>query len=334
MAAAQGRVVITGGSGNLGSKFAKHLASIGFQPHILEQPGWLQRGALDPGWRATEADMRRYGAWVDELSGARAIVHFAAQNPYPTASWQDVAESMAMTNSIMLAAVAQRVPRVVFASSNHVMGGHKDDGSGVRLATGAHADSSATANAIGPGTGVEVGTKWRVHGETEMDSTPYATAKLAGEQLARTLAQQQRDTSFVCVRIGWCQPGDNTPATMSASGTPELEQQHAAPSPGADACAAALGAADPDGSGRDQGTGQGGDTHADPQLLDKWYRLMWLSNGDFNQIMTRAVEEKCAGARFFLVNGMSNNTGMRWSTQGWKQLGYAPADDVSLHVDV
>ena len=77
----RGRVIITGGSGNLGCKLAKHLASIGFQPHILEQPGWLQRNALDPEWRATEADMRRYGAWVDELPGARAIVHFAAQNP-------------------------------------------------------------------------------------------------------------------------------------------------------------------------------------------------------------------------------------------------------------
>ena len=313
----RGRVIITGGSGNLGCKLAKHLASIGFQPHIFEQPGWLRRTALDPEWRATEADMRRYGAWVDELPGARAIVHFAAQNPYPTASWQDVAESMAMTNSVMLAAVAQGVPRVIFASSNHVMGGHKDDGTGVCLPSGASANSSA--GIIAPGTNVNVGTKWRVHGEKEMDSTPYATAKLAGEQLARTLAQQQRDTSFVCVRIGWCQPGENSPSSLSASGTPELEQQHAAPCPDA--------AGDP-------ATGQGGDTHADPKLLDKWYRLMWLSNGDFNQIMTRAITEKCAGARFFLVNGMSNNTGMRWSRQGWKQLGYVPADDVSLHVEV
>lgn len=199
----------------------------------------------------------------------------------------------------------------MLASSNHVMGGHKDDGTGV---------AGAGAAPIAPGSAVAVGTRWYAGG-TEMDSTAYAAAKLAGERLARSLAQEQDaqygaaggggecggGTSFVVVRVGWCQPGENTPATMDASGTVTLDHDgdelHADPKQ------------------------REGDAHSDPALLARWYRSMWLSNADHLQLMTCAVDAGALPGRHLLVNGNSNNSGMRWSHEGWDALGYAPVDD-------
>jgi uronate dehydrogenase len=55
---------------------------------------------------------------------------------------------------------------------------------------------------------------------------------------------------------------------------------------------------------------------------------MWLSNRDFCQLM-----ECCLVAdlpkRFLIVNGMSDNTGMRWDIEPSRStLGYQPLDDV------
>ncbi|MBX3016168.1 MAG: NAD(P)-dependent oxidoreductase [Caldilineaceae bacterium] len=64
---------------------------------------------------------------------------------------------------------------------------------------------------------------------------------------------------------------------------------------------------------------------------EDWYRLMWLSNRDFCQLMERGIEADLGTTRFAVVNGMSNNTGMRWDLRYTKQLlGYAPQDDVTL----
>jgi hypothetical protein len=66
-----------------------------------------------------------------------------------------------------------------------------------------------------------------------------------------------------------------------------------------------------------------------PPERDPWFRLMWLSNRDFCQLM-----ECCLVAdlpeRFILVNGMSANTGMRWDIEETRRLvGYQPRDDVT-----
>lgn len=48
------------------------------------------------------------------------------QNPYPEATWEDAQRSMDMTNNLFLAAALKKVPRIIFATSNHVMGGYLD----------------------------------------------------------------------------------------------------------------------------------------------------------------------------------------------------------------
>lgn len=67
-----------------------------------------------------------------------------------------------------------------------------------------------------------------------------------------------------------------------------------------------------------------------PADRDEWFRLMWLSDRDFCQLMERGIEADLGETRFAVVNGMSNNTGMRWDIAYTGQLlGYAPQDDVT-----
>ncbi|MCE7989097.1 MAG: NAD(P)-dependent oxidoreductase [Caldilinea sp. CFX5] len=66
-----------------------------------------------------------------------------------------------------------------------------------------------------------------------------------------------------------------------------------------------------------------------PADREHWYRFMWLSNRDFCHLMERGIEADLGDVRFAVVNGMSNNTGMRWDIDYTRQLlGYAPQDDV------
>src|SRR5262249_22279080 len=66
---------------------------------------------------------------------------------------------------------------------------------------------------------------------------------------------------------------------------------------------------------------------------DDWFRLMWLSNRDYLQLMTRCLEADLH-RRFVIVNGMSANTGMRWDVEETRRLlGYEPADDVTRAED-
>ena len=66
-----------------------------------------------------------------------------------------------------------------------------------------------------------------------------------------------------------------------------------------------------------------------PPERGPWFRLMWLSNRDFCQLMTRCIQADPA-IRFAVINGMSANTGMRWDIESTRRLlGYHPQDDVT-----
>ncbi len=70
----------------------------------------------------------------------------------------------------------------------------------------------------------------------------------------------------------------------------------------------------------------GGLAPQDPRLNEtSWVRQKWLSDRDFLQLVERSVAAKDVG--FAIVNGMSNNAGMRWDlAAGRRLLGYAPVD--------
>lgn len=295
------RIAITGAAGNLGWKLITHLVSLDRVSHLVgldEQPVSRQRldqlrvhgdvGSIE--FVSCDVADWQDRRWRDALARCDAIVHFAAQNPYPEASWNDANTSLDMTMNLALAAVDAGVRRFVFTSSNHVMGRYKDE---------------PLSNACGPGgltTNLEqaVGTLWHT-GERQLDSTVYAAAKSAGERLCHALAARSAGgTSFVCVRVGWCQPGENLSATLSAAGTPTQTMRSVA----------------------DQ----------DWLRADRWFKQMWLSNRDFAQLFEKAVFADSASwpSDCIVVNGMSANSGMKWSLREARELlGYQPVDDVT-----
>jgi len=289
-------VAVTGALGNLGWKLLNHLAAHSACSRLVgldvKEADQAQRDALGAAANGRDVEIEfvacdltdwRDRRWRDAFDRVQAVVHFAAKNPYPEASWSDVDASVAMNyNTAHAAADSATVNRYVFATSNHVMGRY----------LGRPLGPGELRPELEPG----VGTLWHT-GEKDMDSTVYATAKWAGERLCQALGQRAGgETSFACVRIGWCQPGENSPRTLSAAGTP---------------------------------TQAGGD--GEESETDKWYKGMWLSNGDFCQLFQRAVEAD--GSTWpdgcIVVNGMSNNAGMKWSLEATRQyLGHEAQDDV------
>lgn len=291
-------VVVTGALGNMGFKVLKHLAAHGAGAHVIgldaKTPTAQERREAehtchpDHEVHFVECDLKDWNdaRWRDVFDRTAAVIHFAAQFPYPESTWRDSDASYAMTlNTAQAAAQSRSVKRYVITSSNHVMGGYKD-------------------RDIGPGALTEdlqpdVGTVWH-NGESQMNSAAYAATKWAGEKLCQSLAAQHADTSFICVRVGWCQPGENSPKTVSASGTPNKSLADDA----LDESAAAT---------------------------DLWFRRMWISNNDCCRLFQRTVEAPADTwpSNCIIVNGVSNNTGTPWSLdEGRRYLGFEPVDNV------
>jgi hypothetical protein len=66
-----------------------------------------------------------------------------------------------------------------------------------------------------------------------------------------------------------------------------------------------------------------------PPERGPWFKLMWLSNRDFCQLIEKGILAD-SSLRFAVINGMSANTGMRWNIEYTKKLiGYEPLDDVT-----
>jgi uronate dehydrogenase len=95
------------------------------------------------------------------------------------------------------AAVRAGVRRVVYASSNHVMGGYQEV-----------AEPHTITTDIPP----LPGTHYVVEGE-KRDSTPYGSAKLFGERLGHAHSVSH-GLETVALRIGWVRPGENRAADV------------------------------------------------------------------------------------------------------------------------
>jgi nucleoside-diphosphate-sugar epimerase len=195
------RVAITGANGNLGRKLVSGFLAA---PGIAIDRDVAGLFPADARVFPIQADLRGPG-FPGALAGIDAVIHLAAQNPYPDASWEDASASFDMTAKLIEACANASVSRLVFASSNHVMGGYKD--TPVALS-----DGELTTD-LPPRVGTLVKTS-----EGLIDSTAYAAAKLMGERVLAVKAETGAFTG-VLLRIGWCQPGENTPQTISAAGT-------------------------------------------------------------------------------------------------------------------
>lgn len=167
------RILITGGLGNLGSKLSAHLRAMGYSDVI----------AFDrAGGANLLGDISRYDeAWAQGFAGVTCVFHFAAAAA-PTEVWEDVLPINIVGTQNVLKAMKRYAPgaRMVFASTNHVMGGY-------RFRDGPVTEDMPPA-----------------------PFTPYGISKLVGEQLCRAYVADGHG-SAIALRIGYCQAGDNIP---------------------------------------------------------------------------------------------------------------------------
>jgi uronate dehydrogenase len=180
-------VLITGAAGNLGSKLRRHLEGR-YDLRLLDIAA-ARDTAIIP------ADLSRWDpGWTDRFRGVDVVVHLAA-DPTAQQTWPNLMRpNVDAVINTYLAAVRAGVRRVVYASSNHVMGGYQDDPEPARLTTD-----------LPP----RPGTHYVVNGESR-DSTAYGSAKLFGERLGKCHAEAY-GLSSIAVRIGWVRPGENRP---------------------------------------------------------------------------------------------------------------------------
>jgi uronate dehydrogenase len=189
-------VLITGAAGNLGAKLRQHLAGR-FDLRLLDLN---PRG--DPA--IVKADLSQWdGRWVEHFRGVRVVVHLAA-DPTAQQTWDNlIGPNLDALINVFEASAAAGVQRLIYASSNHVMGGYKDD---------------PEPGCITPDLPPRPGTTYEVDGERR-DSTAYAAAKLFGERLGKCYADAQR-LAVLAVRLGWVHPGSNRPQDIPAARGP------------------------------------------------------------------------------------------------------------------
>ncbi len=174
-------VVITGAGGNIGGKLRHHFETLGWQLRLLDN-----RSADLP---VQSADLAIWDeAWIRQFRDADAVIHLAA-DPSPRANWESVVrENFDLTLNVYEAAVRQGARRLVFASSNWVVAGHRFE-------------------------------SWPLTPETPpYPVNPYGVSKLVGERLGRSYSERW-GLSVICFRIGWNQrdPG-NLPRSDMAWG--------------------------------------------------------------------------------------------------------------------
>ena len=247
-------VLITGASGNIGGKLRQNLQDR-YELRLLDID---PRGDKD----IKPADLSVWTAsWVNHFHDVDTVLHLAAD---PTAHqiWEKVVgPNIDAVANVLLASALGEVKRVIFASSNHAMGGYKD---------------VPTPNNLTTDIPPLPGTHFDRNGQS-YDSTPYGSAKLMGERMGKCFSDSY-GISFIAVRIGWVQQGEN-----------QLEDL--------------------------------------PPERESWFRLMWLSTPDLCQLMERCIEAD-PEIKFAVINGMSNNSGMRWDIEHARKLiGYEPNDD-------
>jgi NAD+ dependent glucose-6-phosphate dehydrogenase len=170
-------VLITGACGNLGRKLRAAWADV-YDMILLD---------VDPGddEEVFKVDLSVFDEeWITHFHGVDTVVHLAA-NPDPTASLEDLAgPNIDALANIFNAAALAGVERIVFASSNHVMGAYRDENP--ELIT------------------VDLPPK---------PSGTYGTLKFVGERFGQSLARAF-DVTFIALRLGYIQEGPNRPDTL------------------------------------------------------------------------------------------------------------------------
>ena len=163
------RVLITGAAGHIGSNLAELLKDrydlrLQYHHRIPEQP---------PVQDFVVADLGNAEQMRQACEGMDAIVHMAG-DPSTRATWESVRDNnINGTYTLYEAARQAGVPKIVFASTNHVMGMYDRDGA------------------------------WPVYADQPVrPDSLYGVSKAFGEALSRHYADRY-GMSIICLRIGW-----------------------------------------------------------------------------------------------------------------------------------
>lgn len=169
-------VLITGAGGNLAVKLREHFAGLGWTLRLLDVDS---RGDV----AITAADLSVWDdGWAALFRGVDTVIHLAAK-PSPRTTWAEaVPYNFDLTQNVYEAAARGGAKRLVFASSNWVMAGHRFREGPLRTDMPPH------------------------------PINPYGVSKLVGERLGRSY-HERWGLSVICFRIGYCQRGENRPGT-------------------------------------------------------------------------------------------------------------------------
>ncbi|MGC8643341.1 MAG: NAD-dependent epimerase/dehydratase family protein [Isosphaeraceae bacterium] len=171
-------VLITGACGNIGRKLRAAWEDVYDLILLDANPGEHDEDVF-------KADLSVFDEeWITHFHGVDTVVHLAANSDERCDLDELIQPNLDAMANVFNAAALAGVDRIVFASSNHVMGEYKDAG-----------DDTIKVN-LPPRPG-----------------NPYGMFKLVGERLGKSLAQAF-DLTFIALRIGWVQEGRNRPETL------------------------------------------------------------------------------------------------------------------------
>ena len=164
-------VLITGASGNIGTKIAP----------FLKQRYVLRLVDIRGGSEVLSADLSIYqDHWAKQFEGVDTVIHLAGEMR-PAASWQSCYSGNVLgTRNVLSASRKAQVRRVIFASTNQIMAGYR------------FLDVQVTSDA------------------EPKPLNPYAISKLICEELGKSFCEET-GISFIALRIGMLQTGENIP---------------------------------------------------------------------------------------------------------------------------
>ena len=174
-------ILVTGSTGNLGEKAVEALNEKSCRVTRIGRNSNRRSDVID-------ADLTRCSEdWSPHFAGVDTVLHLAA-DPKPVAKWDSVQKlNIDLSLNVLRAAQNHGVNRFVFASSNWILSGYRF--------TNERLDSSTPP----------------------LPTNPYGASKLFFERVG---IEQAKHTgmSFLSLRIGYCQPGENLPGPHMAFG--------------------------------------------------------------------------------------------------------------------
>ncbi len=165
------RVLITGAGGRIGSSLAEQL-----RERYALRLHYHRTVPESPPADHVVANIANYEEIAPALAGMDAVVHLAG-DPRVGAPWEDIHErNIVGARNVFEAARQAGVRKIVFASTNHVMGMYDRD------------------------------RQWPIYGNQPVrPDSLYGVSKAFGEALGRYYADQY-GLSVICLRIGWFLP--------------------------------------------------------------------------------------------------------------------------------